>query len=107
MPNVNPTVKRSATSKKLSVQRKAEVFKALGHPTRLQIVEKLADGEQCVCVLLEMFDVDMSTLSRHLSVLKNAGIVSDERRGKNIFYSLKCPCIVKMFVCMEKVLTDR
>jgi ArsR family transcriptional regulator len=94
-------------SKKLSVQRKAEIFKALGHSTWLQIVEKLADGEQCVCVLLEMFDVDMSTLSRHLSVLKNAGIVSDERRGKNIFYCLKCPCTVKMFDCMEKILTER
>jgi len=76
-------MKRTKTNK-LPVKRKAEIFKALGHPTRLQIVEKLADGEQCVCVLLEMFEIDMSTLSRHLSVLKNAGIVTDERRGKNI-----------------------
>ena len=91
---------------KLPVKRKAEIFKALGHPTRLQIVEKLADGEQCVCVCLEMFDIDMSTLSRHLSVLKNAGIVSDERRGKNIYYSLKCPCIVNMIECMEEVLSN-
>jgi ArsR family transcriptional regulator len=95
---------KRATSNKLPVQRKAEVFKALGHPTRLMIVEKLADGEQCVCVLLEMFDIDVSTLSRHLSVLKNAGVVADERRGKNIYYSLKCPCIVNMIDCMEEVL---
>ncbi|MCL2744038.1 MAG: metalloregulator ArsR/SmtB family transcription factor [Planctomycetaceae bacterium] len=97
-------MKRTAKSKKLSVHRKAGIFKALGHPTRLQIVEKLADGEQCVCVLLEMFDIDMSTLSRHLSVLKNTSIVSDERRGKNIFYCLKCPCIVNMFECVENAL---
>jgi len=94
-------------SQTLSVQRKAEVFKALGHPTRLQIVEKLGDGELCVCHILEMFDVDMSTLSRHLSVLKNAGVVVDERRGKNIFYTLKCPCLLEMIECMEKVLIDR
>ncbi len=100
-------MKRNATLNKLSTQRKAEIFKALGHPTRLRIVEKLAEGEQCVCVLLEMFDIDMSTLSRHLSVLKNAGIVVDERRGKNIFYSLTCPCILNMFDCMEEVLSDR
>jgi len=99
-------MKRTATLNKLSVKRKAEVFKALGHPTRLQIVEKLADGEQCVCVLLEMFDIDMSTLSRHLSVLKNAGVVTDERRGKNIYYSLKCPCLVNMIECMEDVLSE-
>jgi len=100
-------MKRATTLKKLSIQRKSEIFKALGHPTRLQIVEKLAEGEQCVCVCLEMFDIDISTLSRHLSVLKNAGIIRDERRGKNIFYSLTCPCIVSMFECMEEVLGER
>ena len=100
-------MKRSAMLKKLSAQRKAEIFKALGHPTRLRIVEKLAEGEQCVCVCLEMFDIDVSTLSRHLSVLKNAGIVSDERRGKNIYYSLRCPCILNVFECMEEVLSER
>ena len=99
-------MKRSTKSQKLSVQRNAEVFKALGHTTRLQIVEKLADGEQCVCVLLEMFDIGMPSLSRHLSVLKNAGIVSDERRGKNIFYTLKCPCLLDTIECMKKVLTE-
>jgi ArsR family transcriptional regulator len=109
--NKRITVKRSTSKKtpnpRLSNQRKAEIFKALGHPTRLQIVEKLADGEECVCILLEMFNVDVSTLSRHLSVLKNAGILSDERRGKNIFYSLTCPCIVNMFECLEKTLIKR
>jgi len=100
-------MKRATPIKKLSIQRKSEVFKALGHSTRLQIVEKLAVGEQCVCVLLEMFDIDMSTLSRHLAVLKNSGIVSDERRGKNIYYSLKCPCLVNMIECMEEVLSER
>jgi ArsR family transcriptional regulator len=99
-------MKRATTLKKLSIQRKSEIFKALGHPTRLRIVEKLADGEQCVCDCLEMFDIDISTLSRHLSVLKNAGIIRDERRGKNIFYSLTCPCIVSMFECMEEVLSE-
>jgi len=100
-------MKRVAPLKKLPIQRKSETFKALGHSTRLRIVEKLADGEQCVCVLLEMFDIDISTLSRHLSVLKNAGIVSDERRGKNIYYSLKCPCLMNMIECMEDVLSER
>ena len=100
-------MKRGMKAKKLSVQKKSEIFKALGHPTRLHIVEKLADGEQCVCVLLEMFDVEMSTLSRHLSVLKNAEIVIDERRGKNIFYSLRCPCILDTIECLEKVLAKR
>jgi len=100
-------MRRATASTTLTFREKSEIFKALGHPTRLQIVEKLAEGEQCVCVLLEMFNIDMSTLSRHLSVLKNAGIVIDERCGKNIFYRLKCPCILKMFDCLEKVLSER
>ena len=97
-------MRRSTARKGLSIQGKAEIFKSLGHPTRLQIVEKLGDGEQCVCVLLEMFDIDMSTLSRHLSVLKNSGVVVDEKRGKNVFYSLKCPCILNMFDCLDEVM---
>jgi ArsR family transcriptional regulator len=100
-------MKHVTTLKKLSIQRKSEIFKALGHSTRLRIVEKLVDGELCVCHILEMFDIDMSTLSRHLSVLKNAGIVTDERRGKNIYYSLKCPCLMNMIECMEEVLSER
>ena len=87
---------------KMTVEDKVKIFKALAHPIRLRIVEKLADGEQCVCVILEMFHVDMSTLSRHLSVLKNAGIVADEKRGKNVYYRLKCPCILKVGDCLEK-----
>lgn len=100
-------MKRTAAPTKLTFREKAGIFKALGHPTRLQIVENLAEGEQCVCMLLEMFEIDMSTLSRHLSVLKNAGIVVDERRGKNIFYSLRCPCILNMFDCLEEALSNR
>ena len=86
----------------MTVEDKVKIFKALAHPIRLRIVEKVAGGEQCVCVILEMFDVDMSTLSRHLSVLKNAGIVTDEKRGKNVYYRLKCPCILKVCDCLEK-----
>lgn len=97
-------MKRTKYRDTMSIQDKAEVFKSLGHPTRLQIVEKLADGEQCVCALLEMFDIDMSTLSRHLSVLKYAGVVVDEKRGKNVFYSLKCPCMLDIFNCMDDVM---
>lgn len=99
-------MKRPSAQNVLTVQQKAQVFKALGHPTRVQIVEKLADGEQCVCVLLEMFAVDISTLSRHLSVLKNAGVLADEKRGKNVFYRLTCPCILNMFDCLEEVFNE-
>ena len=85
----------------MTLEDKVKIFKALAHPVRLAAVEKLADGEQCVCVILEMFDIDMSTLSRHLSILKNAGIVADDKRGKNVYYRLKVPCVLKVFDCLD------
>jgi len=85
-------------------QARARIVKAMAHPTRLYIVEELAKGERCVCELTEMVGADISTVSRHLAVLKSAGIVDDERRGSQVFYSLRCPCVLQFFECVEAVL---
>jgi len=81
---------------------RARVFKALGHPTRLFIVDQLARGELCVCRINEMVDADLSTISKHLSVLKNAGIVTSEKRGANVFYRLLISPNGSLFACMEE-----
>ena len=70
---------------------RANVFKALAHPSRLLIVEQLAQNERCVCELTEMIGADMSTVSKHLSVLKGAGIIQDDKRGLQVYYRLKMP----------------
>ena len=80
---------------------RAGVFKALAHPTRLFFIEQLAMGEQCVCELTAMVGIKTSTVSRHLSVLKNAGIVTDEKRGLNVFYRLKMPCVLSFLSCVD------
>ena len=85
-------------------QARAQVIKALGHPTRLFIVEELARGERCVHDLTEMIGADISTVSRHLSVLKNARIISDDKRGAQVFYSLAVPCVINFFSCVDNVL---
>jgi len=79
-------------------------MKALAHPTRLFIVDQLAQGERCVCELTEMIAADVSTVSRHLSVLKAAGIVADEKRGVQVYYSLLVPCVLNWYSCVEGVL---
>jgi ArsR family transcriptional regulator len=79
----------------------------MGHPTRLFIVEELSRQERCVCELTEMVGADVSTVSKHLSVLKNAGIVQDEKRGSQVFYSLLVPCVLNFFSCVESVLETR
>jgi len=88
------------------LKNRATVFKALGHPTRLFIAEELGKGERCVCELTEMVGADTSTVSRHLSVLRNAGMVKSEKRGLQVFYSLKTPCILDFSNCVQVATTQ-
>jgi len=83
-------------------RREAGVFKALGHPTRLWIVRELADGEHCVCEFVQAVGVDFSTISKHLAILKEAGVVEDEKRGKSVYYRLTCPCVLDMLDCVGR-----
>jgi len=90
--------------KKQKFEARARIIKALAHPTRLFVVDELSKGERCVCDLTEMIGADISTVSKHLSVLKQAGIVEDEKRGLQVWYSLRVPCILNFFGCVEDVL---
>jgi len=81
--------------------RRAEVFKALGHADRLRIVDEIAAGERCVCDLVDSVGSSWSTVSRHLAVLKAAGIVVDEKRGLQVFYRLALPCVPSFMTCLD------
>ena len=83
---------------------RARIIKALAHPARLLIVDELKAGARCVRDLRDKVGSDISTVSKHLLVLKNAGIVQDEKRGLQVFYSLRCPCVTDFIECAEKVL---
>ena len=83
---------------------RVRVLKALAHPTRLFLVEELASRERCVCELTELVGDDVSTVSKHLALLRAAGVVSSERRGQQIFYRLQVPCVLEIFGCVEGVL---
>ena len=86
------------------LQARARIMKAMAHPTRLFIIEELVGGERCVCALTEMVGDDISTISRHLSILREAGIVRDDKRGNQVFYSLRVPCVLNFFGCVESVI---
>lgn len=89
------------------LEARASIIKAMAHPTRLMIIEELSVREHCVCELTDMVGADMSTVSKHLLVLKNAGIVEIEKRGQMVFYKLKCPNVLKFISCIETVIHDR
>jgi len=81
--------------------RRAEVFKALGHEDRLRIVEELSDGERCVRDLVEVVGSSWPTVSRHLAVLREAGVVADEKRGLQVFYRIALPCVPSFMLCLD------
>ena len=85
-------------------QEMAKISKALAHPTRMFIIDKLNEKEHCVCELTEMVGADISTVSKHLSVLKNAGIISAEKRSNMVYYNLQCSCVLNIFSCVLDVI---
>ncbi len=92
------------TKTKKRYEARAHIMKALAHPTRLFIIDELAKRERCVCELRDMIGADVSTVSRHLTVLREAGVVEDEKRGLQVWYRLRVPCILNFFGCVEDVL---
>jgi DNA-binding transcriptional ArsR family regulator len=89
------------------LEARTRVLKAMAHPSRLFIIEELEKGEQCVCDLTALIGADVSTVSKHLSVLKQAGLVLDDKRGNQVFYRLRVPCILNFFGCVESVLESQ
>jgi len=87
-------------------EERAKIIKAMAHPTRLFIIDQLSDNPKCVRELTELIGADVSTVSRHLSVLKNAGLVVDEKKGQQVFYNLKAPCVLNFFGCLEAVMQN-
>jgi DNA-binding transcriptional ArsR family regulator len=89
------------------LRARAQVLKAMGHPSRLAMLEALASSEKCVGELQAVVGSDLSTVSRHLAVLKSAGILEDRKQGANVFYSLRVPCVLNFFACVDAVLGAR
>lgn len=84
-------------------ERRARIAKALAHPTRLLLVDELRDGPRCVCELQAVVGADMSTVSKHLALLRESGIIGDERRGNMVFYALRASCLPNFLACLENL----
>ena len=91
-------------SERRHYEARARVIKAMAHPSRLLIMDELSKGERCVCDLTESVGSDTSTVSKHLSVMRNAGLVDDEKRGTMGFYRLRVPCLQRLYGTVESVL---
>lgn len=72
----------------------AVIMKAMAHPARIYIIEEIIKNRICVCSLAKKLNLSFAGISRHFSILKNAGIVKEEKEGNNIYYRVVCNCIV-------------
>lgn len=93
----------SARAMKL-YQRQAEVVQALAHPIRIAIADLLKGGERCVCDIADQIGAERSNVSRHLSVMLKAGVVTTRKEGVMVFYELRTPCILNFLACASDVL---
>jgi len=83
------------------------IFKALGNPARLTLVRTLQGGEHCVCDLVEAVGLGWSTTSKHLEILRDAGVVGSEKRGQQVFYRLKLACVAEFIACLDGAGSER
>jgi DNA-binding transcriptional ArsR family regulator len=88
------------TKTKNDYTSQAGIIKAMAHPTRLLILNSLKKKETCVCELRALVGDDISTVSKHLSILKNAGLVAARREGNWLHYRLLCPCVLDFAACI-------
>ncbi|MDD3846246.1 MAG: metalloregulator ArsR/SmtB family transcription factor [Syntrophorhabdaceae bacterium] len=87
-------------------QIRSNIIKAMGHPVRLMMIECLKEGTQSFSELFDLFSLDKSTVSKHLLVLKEAGIVTSQKVGTDMIYKLEVPCVTDFFGCVTAVIEN-
>ncbi len=103
MSDSNLVIRVDCEKSSLGGGKVVRIFQALASEARITIVRELSDGsERCVCDLVESCGLGWSTVSHHLSCLREAGIVEDEKRGKQVFYRLILPCVSGFIRCLEE-----
>lgn len=85
----------------------AELLKALAHPRRLEIIHLLRDQSLCVSDIYEMLDLPQANISQHLMILRDAGVVTNAREGKQMVYTLANPKIIEASDLLREVLIDQ
>jgi len=85
----------------------AEIFKAVGHPMRLAMLERLQQQSWCVCDIAESLGLNKSVASKHLSQLYDVGLLEVEKKGTQVIYTLAAPCLVEMANCSHQVVVTQ
>ena len=94
-------------SAKNTAHNRSVIVKAMAHPTRLLVMDVLTQGEKCVNDLTNLAGCDVTTLSKHLAVMRRAGLLQCKKRGLNVFYQIACPCFLEFFRCIDLIQTNK
>jgi ArsR family transcriptional regulator len=81
---------------------KADIFQALGHPTRIAIIELLGPGELSAGELIDRLGMDQGNVSQHLAVLRSRQLVLNRKAGSQVFYSVRDPILLEVLVLMRR-----
>lgn len=85
-------------------QMKADILKALAHPTRISILYSLRKGERCVCEIIDELEMEQSNVSQHLAVLKKMEIVDSRKEGLRVNYRVKYPEVFQILDLLDGIL---
>jgi len=104
---MNANIKKVRSKLMKAYEIRAHILKAMAHPSRLMMIDAMNEGgEMCVQELVELVGSDQSTVSKHLAILKQVGIVDDRKEGQRSFYRVVRPCVMNFFECVERVMEE-
>ncbi len=95
------------SEEEIMFEKQVEIIKAIAHPLRISVVHFLRAGPQCVCDIAEYVNSERSNVSRHLSIMVKAGILSSQKQGLKVIYTLKRPCICEFLGCITDCLVQQ
>ncbi|MHC4553245.1 MAG: ArsR/SmtB family transcription factor [Planctomycetota bacterium] len=88
-------------------EQQAAIAKAIAHPVRVAVMNFLADGEQCVCDIADTVGTERTNLSKHLSIMVNAGVLKSRKDGLKVMYDIKTPCVLRFLDCIKECLKEQ
>jgi ArsR family transcriptional regulator len=88
-------------------ERQAEIAKSIAHPLRMAVLDYLKDGPQCVCDIAKVVKSERSNISKHLSIMVSAGVLESEKKGLQVIYKLRTPCVIECVTCLTQCLKEK
>lgn len=88
-------------------ERQADIAKAIAHPLRMAVLDYLKDGPQCVCDIAKVVKSERSNVSKHLSIMVSAGVLEYEKKGLQVIYQVRTPCVIKCVSCLTQCLKEK